>query len=120
MGAVGTATTGDGAADGPCGSIDLADADPTRLVVSGELDISVTQDVLHELPLWADVESVDLTGTTFLDSSGMRLLVQVARMVAPRRVQVVGASGQPLHALEIFGADHVVDVVPAQERPTGT
>lgn len=120
MGAVGTQTTGDGSVDEPFGAVALADADPTTLVVTGEVDISVTQDVLTELPRWADVEQVDLSGTTFLDSSGMRLLVQVARLVSPRRVRVVGASGQPLHALEVFGAGHVVDLVPAQQRPTGT
>jgi ABC-type transporter Mla MlaB component len=117
---MGTATTGDGALDGPFGTVGLADADPTTLVVTGEVDISVTQDVLTELPRWVGVEEVDLAGATFLDSSGMRLLVQVARLVAPRRVRVVGASGQPLHALEVFGAGHVVDLVPAQQRPTGT
>lgn len=123
MDLVGTAPTGADAVDGPYGTIDLASADPTTLVVSGEVDIAVTQDVLQELPAWSDVEQIDLTQTTFLDSSGMRLLVQVARLVAPRRVQVVGASGQPLQALEIFGAGHVVDLVPAppaQRRPTGT
>ncbi|TNM61113.1 STAS domain-containing protein [Streptomyces sp. NP160] len=120
---MGTAPARGDAVGGPVGTIDLDAADPTTLVVSGEVDISVTQDVLHDLPQWGDVEQVDLTDTTFLDSSGMRLLVQVARLVAPRRVRVVGASGQPLHALEIFGADHVVDLVPgapARERPTGT
>lgn len=120
---MGTAPAGDGSVEEPLGSVGLAPGDPTRLVVTGEVDIAVTQDVLHELPRWTDVEQVDLADATFLDSSGMRLLVQVARLVAPRRVQVVGASGQPLHALEVFGAGHVVDLVPAptaSERPTGT
>lgn len=123
MEAVGTQTTGADGVEGPFGTIDLDATDPTTLLVSGEVDLSVTQDVLQELPRWAQVEQVDLRGTTFLDSSGMRLLVQVARLVAPRRLQVLGASGQPLAALELFGAGHVVDLVPAappEQRRTGT
>lgn len=131
-GGVGTARADDDAVEESFGSVALSDA--TTLVVSGEVDISVTQLVQDEVERWGGVERVDLSGATFLDSSGMRLLVQVARRVAPRRVRVVGASGQPLAALEMFGADQLVDLEPAssagtstgtaaaseQERPTGT
>ncbi|MGQ7296639.1 STAS domain-containing protein [Quadrisphaera sp. KR29] len=123
---MGTAPTDDDAVEEVFGSVELADGDPTTLVLSGEVDLSVTQGVRPEAERWEAVERVDLSGTTFLDSSGMRLLVQVARRVAPRRVRVVGAGGQPLAALEMFGADQVVDLEPApsaaseQERPTGT
>ena len=96
---------------GPYGSVSLSPERPEVLVMTGEVDVAVSDDALAELPGWTGVRVVDLSAVTFLDSSGMRLVAQVARLVRPHRLQVVGARKQPLTALKLFGADRITDLV---------
>jgi len=96
---------------GPYGSVSLSPERPEVLVMTGEVDVAVSDDALAELPGWTGVRVVDLSAVTFLDSSGMRLVAQVARLVRPHRLQVVGARKQPLTALRLFGADRITDLV---------
>ena len=92
---------------GPYGSVSLSPERPEVLVMT----VAVSDDALAELPGWTGVRVVDLSAVTFLDSSGMRLVAQVARLVRPHRLQVVGARKQPLTALKLFGADRITDLV---------
>lgn len=96
---------------GPYGSVALSAERPEVLVMTGEVDVAVSDDALAELPGWTGVRVVDLSAVTFLDSSGMRLVAQVARLVRPHRLRVVGARKQPLTALKLFGADRITDLV---------
>ena len=96
---------------GPYGSVALSAERPVVLVMTGEVDVAVSDDALAQLPTWTGVRVVDLSAVTFLDSSGMRLVAQVARLVRPHRLRVVGASKQPLTALKLFGADRITDLV---------
>lgn len=96
---------------GPYGSVAVSSDHPEVLVLTGEVDVAVSAAAVAQVPAWTDVRVVDLTGVTFLDSSGMRLVAQVARLVRPHRLQVVGARKQPLTALKLFGADQITDLV---------
>jgi len=95
----------------PYGSVTLSPEQPEVLVMTGEVDVAVSDGALAELPGWGGVRVVDMSAVTFIDSSGMRLVAQVARLVRPHRLQVVGARKQPLTALRIFGADRITDLV---------
>ncbi len=66
---------------GPYGSVVLSSERPEVLVMTGEVDVAVTDDALAELPRWGGVRVVDMSAVTFIDSSGMRLVAQVARLV---------------------------------------
>lgn len=96
---------------GPYGSVAVSPERPEVLVLTGEVDVSVSEGAVAQVPAWTGVRVIDLTAVTFLDSSGMRLVAQVARLVRPHRLQVVGARKQPLNALRLFGADKITDVV---------
>ena len=84
---------------GPYGSVSMSPERPEVLVMTGEVDVAVSDEALAELSTWTGVRVVDLSAVTFLDSSGMRLVAQV------------GASKQPLTALKLFGADRITDLV---------
>jgi anti-sigma B factor antagonist len=82
--------------------------------VSGDLDLATSPrfaDALAAAPAARQVV-IDLTGCTFLDSSGVRTLVQAVREIPgdERRVGVVAASPAILRVLEITGVDRMVPV----------
>ncbi len=56
------------------------DGDSYSIVLTGELDLSGTQDVTRELRLaeMSDARRIvlDLSGVTFIDSSGVRMIVE--------------------------------------------
>lgn len=82
--------------------------------VSGDLDLATSprfSDALAAAPATRRVV-IDLTSCTFLDSSGVRALVQAARKIpeGERRVDVVAGSPAILRILEITGVDRMVPV----------
>jgi anti-sigma B factor antagonist len=83
------------------------------LHVSGDLDLA-TAPRLEEAV--ADAGSaapivIDLSGCTFLDSAGMRSLVNTSRSIQPEgRVHVVTTDPRILRVLEITGIDSVLAV----------
>jgi anti-sigma B factor antagonist len=94
----------------------------------GELDLTTAPVLVkaanEELVLEPSSLVVDLTPTTFLDSSGARTLVQLARRAAEHRValQVVCPRGNSpvrlvIDLLELRSVVPVVESVPG--RPTG-
>jgi anti-anti-sigma factor len=79
-----------------------------RAALVGALDI-VTIDVLEagltELESGNGDVALDVSGLTFLDSTGIGAIVRFARRLGPRRVQIVGATGTVRSTLLIAGID---------------
>jgi anti-sigma B factor antagonist len=80
------------------------------LAVSGEIDLAtapaVTTAIERELGAGALELWVDLTGTSFLDSSGVHALLQGHRRALElnRRLVVICPDGSPRRVLELVGA----------------
>ena len=90
------------------------------LHVTGDLDLATSprfEDTLSSAPAASHVV-IDLTGCTFLDSSGVRVLVQAARNTPEgrRRVDLVTANAGILRVLEITGIDRMMLVHPSLEE----
>jgi len=88
--------------------------------VTGDLDLATSprfEDTLSSAPAASHVV-IDLTGCTFLDSSGVRVLVQAARNIPEgrRRVDLVTANAGILRVLEITGVDRMLPVHPSLEQ----
>jgi anti-sigma B factor antagonist len=86
----------------PCGEIDLATA--------GLLDYQIRE--LWDSG-WAEVIA-DLREVTFMDSTGLRVLVTHHRHAAERgvRFSIVDGNGPVSHVLELTGIDQVLDHTP--------
>lgn len=90
------------------------------LVVTGEIDLAVKEQ------FWAACEGalafgrplvIDLLGTTYLDSSGLEVIVRAARRVGDAgRVHLRCVSPLIRRVLEITGVDRVVAVDPPDAR----
>ena len=85
------------------------------LRIQGEIDISNAREVLSTIqasvPNGAQAIFVDLTETTYLDSSGVHLLVMLADRLRVRRqeLSLVVPSGGPIRALlEVAGVPKVI------------
>ncbi|MET9503919.1 STAS domain-containing protein [Streptomyces sp. NPDC006622] len=97
-------------------SIEQSVVDGVRVVtVVGEIDHDV-KNVLTEalLPLSGAVSPsrivVDLSGVTFMDSSGINVLVGAHRAVSDTAgwLRIAGAQDSVLHVLRIVGIDEVI------------
>ncbi|MFF4985495.1 STAS domain-containing protein [Streptomyces sp. NPDC001046] len=60
----------------------------------------------------------DLSGVTFLDSSGINVLIDVFQQTsgAGGWVCIAGAHGPVLHVLELIGIDAVIDCYPTTQQ----
>jgi anti-anti-sigma factor len=81
-----------------------------RAVVSGEVDLANAAEVQHrlfaEIPNWATLVQVDLTGVRYLDSAGLAVLFRLADRlrVGQTELQVLAPSGSPARsAIEVTG-----------------
>jgi anti-anti-sigma factor len=86
---------------------------------SGELDISTAAELRHALLDACEAERlvvVDLARVTFLDSSGLGLLVAASRRMRERgaSLHVANAQGVPLRAIRLT---NLVDVLNVHELP---
>jgi anti-sigma B factor antagonist len=90
------------------GQVDLATAPQLAQALAQAQDGTVTQIV------------IDLTAVDFLDSVGVRVLVEAAREADQAGVSLIvqGAAGWVARVLEITGVDEYLQVVPSQ--PAGT
>ena len=96
---------------------DLADARVVR--VSGEIDLSNASDLLEEIG--ASVRSgattivVDLSGVTFLDSSGIAMLCKLRRRIAHSRqeLRLVVPGDSPIR--RILEITRLEELIPVQE-----
>jgi anti-sigma B factor antagonist len=88
--------------------------DPRVYELGGELDLD-TAKVLDEVPILPGVDEtvfLDLNGLDFVDSSGLRVLVQLRRRVIDRGAHLVLRQPRPnvRRVLEVSGLDSVFTV----------
>ena len=79
-----------------------------RLTPSGELDVATVPTLEGELDAVADVDPdlvivVDLTELTFMDSTGLHLLVRLSERF-PKRLRVINGSSSVERLLDLSGA----------------
>jgi anti-anti-sigma factor len=99
-------------------STDLAGVDGTRVVrVEGEVDLANAHDVLDLIlgRVSKDTAHVvlDLSGTTYLDSSGLAMVFRLAERLRTSRqdLRLVVPEGSPIRAvIELTSVDRVVRV----------
>jgi anti-anti-sigma factor len=99
-------------------SRDLAGVDGTRVVrVEGEVDLANAHDVLDLIlgRVSKDTTHVvlDLSGTTYLDSSGLAMVFRLAERLRTSRqdLRLVVPEGSPIRAvIELTSVDRVVPV----------
>ncbi|HEY5316432.1 MAG TPA: STAS domain-containing protein [Solirubrobacteraceae bacterium] len=94
-----------------------ATGDMVRIEFEGELDIATTSGAEAELrrveQSGARVIVLDLRGLTFMDSTGLRLLVSADARAreADRRLAIVRGSAAVQRVLELTGLDARLDVI---------
>ena len=87
------------------------------LTVSGELDVATHEALIEELERaeTSDAKPIllDLSRVTFIDSTGVRLLVQAHRRLAEigRRLRVSLGHGLVREVVELAGVMEVIEVV---------
>lgn len=106
--------------------INLEDQGTTRTISPrGELDLQVADDVQTALltAVSDGFENVvlDLAATTFLDSSGIQVIVRVYRRAQERRTRFVVLPGPPAvqRTLELSGVTDALPLVQARPGPNG-
>lgn len=91
------------------------------VVVRGELDLStapvVRRRITQVIEGGAREIVVDLTESTFLDSSGLGVLVGAVKRLRPLggRILVVATAARLMRTLAITGLDQVLEVYPTRE-----
>lgn len=108
-----TAPSTDTSADGPGAAFLLVSPVSSRLVLSGEVDVSLTQELTEAageaqrrgLPVEIDVRNV-----TFMDSSAMAMLARLAYQV-PERMTVIQPPDVVRFLLDVTALHELVDVV---------
>lgn len=98
--------------------VSQVDGTTTHATVSGEIDIATADTVEHQLLIARDQHEsldlvVDLRAVTFMDSSGLRLLVSLAQDGRKQRYRVVFVR-PPAHihrTIELAGLDRVLSFV---------
>jgi anti-sigma B factor antagonist len=91
--------------------------DVYTLALAGELDISTADAFEAELRRAqgtdADQLVIDLEGLTFMDSSGLSLLLHARQReeAEGQRIRVVGASGEVRRLLEVTRADQFFELI---------
>ena len=87
----------------------------TLVRVHGEIDLSNARDVGGAIEAAVPAESgglvVDLSGTTYLDSAGISLLLRLADRLRPRRqsIRLVVPADSPVRAvLELTGVPAII------------
>jgi anti-sigma B factor antagonist len=81
-----------------------ADYNPVVVRLEGEIDISTSDTVVHELARAAAISDdviIDLTDVTFIDSTGIGLLAQALNKGATLRVE--GAPDHVKRVIEMSG-----------------
>ena len=88
----------------------------TRIDLAGELDLATAPDLEHalETQLATAVTDVvlDLRGVTFIDSSGLRVVLVASRSAADegRRLIVVPGDGQVLRVIQLARVEDRLDL----------
>lgn len=97
-------------------SVSVEDHDPARVVVTvtGELDLSQAERLGERLdPLITPgaVVALDATGLTFMDSTGLRMLLRATKRAADRGAgfRLVAPQAAVLRVLELSGTTSVIE-----------
>ncbi|MFF8035226.1 MULTISPECIES: STAS domain-containing protein [unclassified Streptomyces] len=100
-------------------SIGTDTVDGVRIVTAhGEIDHTHRESLHEELVPSQDAPGVrtvlDLTGVSFMDSSGINVLVAAHQALTETggRLQLAGAHGPVLRIIELVGIDTVIDCHP--------
>lgn len=92
----------------------------TVLTVSGELDVASSRALEHELEKLGDVATVivDLRGLTFIDSTGLGVLVRAHQLAKEhgRRFGLVRGNGQVNRLLSLTGLDTELLIADSTEQ----
>lgn len=86
----------------------LAEGDPSVLHVAGEIDLSTADQLREALAVVVASDSevvVDMTDVTFVDASGLRVLVQVAGSLNGRGPLVLENASRVEWLLDLVGTD---------------
>ncbi|MFI6854200.1 STAS domain-containing protein [Streptomyces sp. NPDC050416] len=96
-------------------SIDHTAADGIRVVtLRGEIDHAVANELVEALLSYGSVTRprtvVDLSGVTFMDSSGINVLIAAHQSMSDAQgwLRVAGAKASVLRVLELVGLDQVI------------
>ena len=97
-------------------SVSVEERDPARFVVTvaGELDLSQAEELgarLDALIKPGGIVALDVAGLTFMDSTGLRVLLQATAHAAARGAgfRLVAPQAAVLRVLELSGTMSVVD-----------
>ena len=99
----------------------LLDPDRTRIVLSGEVDVSVTAeltDAVAEAEAAAVPAQVDARHVTFIDSSGVAMLARLASRT-PGRLQIMDPPEVLTFLLEVTRIGDLVDVAHTETTGAG-
>ena len=106
---------------------DHVDRGWTVLAVQGEVDILTAPSLRERIEDASSSETpmllIDLTSVSFLDSSGLGVLVSALKRVKERggRLALAASTRPVLHVLSLTGLDKVFEIHPsAQDVPTVT
>lgn len=95
------------------------DIDRLRIAVSGEIDMANAAVVQHELlntiTNQPTAVTVDLSGLTFLDSAGLRILFTLADRLQVLQIElelVVPVDSVPRRAIELAGFESMMALLP--------
>jgi stage II sporulation protein AA (anti-sigma F factor antagonist) len=91
------------------------------LTVAGDVDLAAHTRFLTEAEPWAAPPNhliVDCSGVTFLDSMGLRVLVQLRRLVTEdgRDFALRAPSPAVLRVLELAGVDDLFSIIEAEQE----
>jgi anti-sigma B factor antagonist len=92
--------------------LDVTKAVDGALVLTGEIDSYTAPELSEHLGAEPPIEVVDVSGVTFIDSSGLRVLVEAhqARAAAGSRLLLRSPSAAVQRLLEISGLAGHLDV----------
>lgn len=85
-------------------------ADPSRLVLTGDIDVYAVAAHHFEPAELAATRVVDLHAVDFVDSAGLGFLIGLSRQVRPHRLRLEGLHGTARQMLVVMGAHHVLDL----------
>jgi anti-anti-sigma factor len=104
-------------------SIDRTSVDGIRVVIlRGEIDHAVTNELTEALLSFGSVARprtvLDLSGVTFMDSSGINVLVAAHQAMSDAQgwLRIAGAQNAVLRVLQVVGLDQVMPCHPTVEQ----